>query len=64
MPVIIITSHLYMGHIYLFNRDSDQHESFGYFGLCANINNPVHHLLFIICQPTDLVSHLTLYQHQ
>ena len=46
---------------------SDQHESFGYFGHCAqtkhiNKTHIVFHLLFIICKPTDSVIHLILYQ--
>ena len=39
--LFIIISHLYLGLLFLLKSDSEQHESFGYFGHCAHIYKPV-----------------------
>ena len=44
IPLFIITTHLYLGLLYLLKWDSDQHESFGYFGHSAHINKLVYYI--------------------
>ena len=42
----LLLPHTYLGLLYLLRWDSDQHESFGYFGLGAHINKLVYYIHF------------------
>ena len=64
IPVIIIASHLCLGHIYFFKKDSEQHESFGNFNLVAVQISTILYIIFTFhylitywfCKPSHTVS--------